>query len=186
MLMFLYVLSDGPLPISGQSIPSQLELAPMSLPVWKKWFVAAVVMAGAFSAVSVSSLLAQKPEAKPGEKPAATEKKSVRRLPAHYADLVEKAQREKIYAVQEKYDAQISPLAEQIKNLQKQRDAEIEAVLNADQKSKLEKARADAKAKAAERAAANKAAASASATTEKPATAPAAKPVSATAKPAGK
>jgi hypothetical protein len=175
---------DGSLPISDQFIPSRLEFAAMSLPVWKKWFVAALVVAGAFSVVSAPSLLAQKPEAKPGEKPAATEKKSVRRLPAYYGDLVDKTQREKIYALQEKYDAQLSPLTEQIKSLQDQRDKEIEAVLNADQKAKLEKARADAKAKAAERAATKKTAETKP--TEATATTPAAKPVTATDKPVGK
>jgi hypothetical protein len=156
----------------------------MSVPLWKKFVVAAVLVAGT---ASVPALLAQKPEAKPGEKPAAAaeKKKSVKRLPVFYADLVDGTQREKIYALQEKYDAQIAPLAEQIKDLQAKRDAEIESVLNAEQKAKLEKARADAKAKAAERAAAKKTA-EAKPTTDVPVTAATAKPATATAKPAGK
>jgi Spy/CpxP family protein refolding chaperone len=156
----------------------------MSLPLWKKFVVAAVLFTGA---VSVPALLAQKPAAKSGEKPAAAaeKKKSVKRLPVFYADLVDGTQREKIYALQEKYDAQIAPLTEQIKEIQSKRDAEIEAVLNAEQKAKLEKARADAKAKAAERAAGKKTA-EAKPTTDVPATAATARPATATVKPAGK
>ena len=62
------------------------------------------------------------------------------RLPAHYGDLVTEAQRTQIYAVQEKYAAQIDALKNQLEILETKRDKEIEAVLNAEQKDKLKKA----------------------------------------------
>jgi hypothetical protein len=143
----------------------------MSLPIWKKLLVASVVVASAWGLVAAPALFAQKPEAKPA---ATAEKKPVKRLPAYFKDIVDGTQKEKIYTLQEKYDAQIDALAEQIKALQKQRDTEYESVLTAEQKVKLEKVRADAKAKAAEKAAAKKAAEAATAkpvtTTDKPAT----------------
>jgi hypothetical protein len=146
----------------------------MSLPFYKKVLVASAIVCGLATA---PILLAQKPEAKPEAKPAATaEKKPAKRLPAYYKDIVDGTQREKIYALQEKYDAQIDVLADQIKAIQKQRDTEFESVLTAEQKSKLEKARADAKAKAAEKAAAKKAAETKTVEVTKPAEAPA-KPV---------
>jgi hypothetical protein len=150
----------------------------MSLPLWKKLFVAGVILGSAFGIVSGPTLLAQKPEAKPA---ASAEKKPRQALPAHFGDLVDKAQREKIYAVQNKYSTQLAALADQIKDLESKRDAEIEAVLTAEQKAKLEKARADAKAKAAERTAAKKAAAEAKPTGDKPAEV---KPTTTTVKPA--
>ncbi|WP_425614909.1 hypothetical protein NA78x_004793 [Anatilimnocola sp. NA78] len=127
----------------------------MNLPMWKKLVVVTLLM-GAVGVVSQPmSLLAQKADAKA---PAAETKKQVKRLPAHYKDIVTVEQRDKIYELQGKYDAQISVLAEQVKAVQKQRDSEIEALLSAEQKAKLEKARADAKTKAQEKAAAKKAA----------------------------
>ena len=144
----------------------------------KKLVVALCIVGGAWGVVAAPAILAQKTEAKGPEaaKPAA--KKASKRLPNFYGDLVDGVQKEKIYAVQDKYTPQIEALAEQVKALQAKRDAEIEAVLNAEQKVKLEKARADAKAKAQERAAAKKAAetpatpakpAAATTTTTKPA-----------------
>jgi hypothetical protein len=148
-----------------------MKVAQMSMV--KKLLVALVVVGGAYGVVNAPALLAQKPETKAEAKaPAKTDaKKSTKRLPNFYGDLVDGVQKEKIYAVQEKYTAQIDALTAQIKDLQAKRDAEFEAVLTAEQKAKLEKARADSKAKAQERAAAKKAAEAASAaTTAKPAT----------------
>jgi colicin import membrane protein len=135
--------------------------------MWKKLLVALVVVSGAYGVVAAPALLAQKAESKADAKaPAKTEAKKVsRRLPNFYGDLVDGAQKEKIYAVQDKYGPQIDALAEQVKALQAKRDAEIEAVLTPEQKAKLEKARADSKAKAQERAAAKKAAEKAPAAT---------------------
>jgi hypothetical protein len=130
----------------------------MNLPLWKKTLVSLCVV-GACSVPVATTLLAQKSESKAEAKAAAPEAKKVtRRLPNFYGDLVDGTQKEKIYAVQDQYTPQLDALTAQIKALQQKRDAEIEAVLNAEQKAKLEKSRADAKAKAAERAAAKKAA----------------------------
>jgi hypothetical protein len=125
----------------------------MNLPMWKKLLVALIAVGGAASLTGAPALLAQKADTKA----AVPEKaKSYKRLPAFYADIVDGSQKEKIYALQEKWGKQIDALAEQIKDLQKQRDAEIEGVLTPEQKTKLEKSRAEAKAKAQERTAAAK------------------------------
>lgn len=144
----------------------------MNLPLWKKTLVSLCVV-GACCVAAAPALHAQKVEAKVETKAAAPEaKKPTRRLPNFFGDLVDGTQKEKIYAVQDQYTPQLEALTAQIKALQQKRDAEIEAVLNAEQKVKLEKARADAKAKAAERLAARKAAeAKAAADAPKPTTA---------------
>src|SRR5688572_12067816 len=130
----------------------------MNLSMWKKLIVAGCV---ACIMLAVPALQAQKAETKAEAKAdaKAPEKKPTRRLPNYYGDLVDGTQKQKIYDIQDKYTPQIDALAEQIKSLQQKRDSEIEGVLNAEQKVKLEKSKADAKAKAAERAAAKKAAA---------------------------
>jgi len=134
----------------------------MNLSMWKKLVVVTLLMGTVGIVAQPISLLAQKADAKAE----VTEtKKVVKRLPAHYKDIVTVEQRDKIYDLQGKFDAQIVVLAEQIKALQKQRDGEIEALLSAEQKAKLEKARADSKAKAQEKAAAKKAAADKAAVT---------------------
>lgn len=66
------------------------------------------------------------------------------RLPAYYGDIVTEAQRLQIYAVQEKYAKQIAALKDQLEALENKRDAEIESVLTADQKTKLKKVQGDA------------------------------------------
>lgn len=84
-------------------------------------------------------------EKKEGEKKERAEPKG--RLPNFYADVVTGDQREKIYAIQQKYAAQLEELAEQIKMLADDRDEEIESVLTPEQKDKVIKAAAAAKAK---------------------------------------
>jgi hypothetical protein len=69
--------------------------------------------------------------------------KKAHRLPPYYADIVTETQRIQIYAVQDKYAEQIAALTEQLNALQEERDAEIEALLNADQKERLKKAKED-------------------------------------------
>lgn len=63
------------------------------------------------------------------------------RLPAYYGEIVTELQRQEIYGLQEKYEKQISALEDQLEALKKKRDAEIEKVLNAEQKAKLKKAK---------------------------------------------
>lgn len=79
-------------------------------------------------------------------KSTAVEKKPINRLPANYGKLgLTDAQRDKVYAVQEKYDAQLDALEEQIKTLRAKRAAESEAVLSAEQKKILKDLNEEAK-----------------------------------------
>lgn len=82
-----------------------------------------------------------------------TTKKAKGRLPPYFAQVVTEKQRSEIYAIQKKYNDQLDALEQQVKALQAQRDTEVEGVLSAEQKEKLDKLRADAasrrKAKAA-------------------------------------
>jgi hypothetical protein len=64
-------------------------------------------------------------------------KKAKGRLPPYYAGVVSDQQRQAIYAIQEKYGAQIAALQEQLAALTRQRDAEIEGVLTAEQRAKV-------------------------------------------------
>jgi hypothetical protein len=66
------------------------------------------------------------------------------RLPAHFGDIVTETQRKQIYAVQEKYEKQISSLEDQLEALKKKRDVEIKAVLSEEQRAKVKKAQEDA------------------------------------------
>jgi hypothetical protein len=62
------------------------------------------------------------------------------RLPAHYGEIVTEAQRKQIYAIQEKYEKQLSSLEDQLEGLKKKRDVEIVAVLSDEQRAKLKRA----------------------------------------------
>jgi hypothetical protein len=59
------------------------------------------------------------------------------RLPAHYKDLVSPEQREEIYGIQGKYNAEIKALEAKIEKLKKDRDAEVERVLTPAQQARL-------------------------------------------------
>jgi len=69
------------------------------------------------------------------------------RLPAHYADLVDGEQKDKIYAIQAEYEPQIKQLQTALKEVTAKRDAAIAAVLTPAQQEKLAKVEADMKAK---------------------------------------
>lgn len=96
---------------------------------------------------------AAKPTAKgaPAKEAAAEkkeEKKPVNRLPSNYGKLgLTDAQRDKVYAVQEKYDGQLDALEEQIKSLKAKRTSETEAVLTVEQKKVLKDITDEAKEK---------------------------------------
>lgn len=114
--------------------------------------------------------LAQAPDKKAsdGAKPAAGAPAKARakargRLPAYYARVVSGDQRDKIYAIQQSYEAKIADLQAQLKALTDKRDAEVAAVLTADQKAKVDQLAADAKTKRAARSGKGDAAASDSA-----------------------
>jgi hypothetical protein len=73
-------------------------------------------------------------------------KKAVRRLPMYYAQVVDEAQREKIYGIQAEFNEKTAPLRAQIEALEKDRDARIAAVLTPEQKKQLDDLKAAAKA----------------------------------------
>ena len=75
------------------------------------------------------------------------------RLPAHYTQVgVTELQRQKIYSIQGSYDAKIALLKNQLNEATAKRDAEVRAVLTADQQKQLDKLTgAAAKAQAAQK-----------------------------------
>lgn len=81
------------------------------------------------------------------------------RLPAHYGQIVNNAQRQRIYQIQATYNPQIEALRAEIEALTAKRDAEILAVLSPDQQQRLETlvngAKATRAAKAAQKKKAN-------------------------------
>ncbi len=77
-------------------------------------------------------------EAKPRKKPRG-------RLPAYFADVVTGQQRDSIYGVQAKYNAQIAELRVQIEELISERNQEVEALLSKEQLEAVNKKRAEAK-----------------------------------------
>lgn len=83
---------------------------------------------------------------KPGDAPKG-KGKAGNRLPPYFADVVDDAQKEKIYEVQNKYAAQLKALQDQLDALRDKRDGEIEALLTPDQRAKIDAARAAKKKK---------------------------------------
>ncbi len=76
--------------------------------------------------------------AKPTTKGKAVEKKTTNRLPANYGKLgLTDAQRDKVYAINDKYESQLDALEDQLKALRAKRGTEVEAVLTAEQKKIL-------------------------------------------------
>lgn len=74
------------------------------------------------------------------------------RLPANYAKIgVSDDQRKKIYEIQSKYSEQITNLQKQLAELKSKENAEVEAVLTAEQKKALQAANDETKKKAAEK-----------------------------------
>jgi hypothetical protein len=67
------------------------------------------------------------------------------RLPVHYGKVVDPSQKAKIYKIQQSYEPQIAALNAQLQALRDKRDAEIDAVLTAEQRDKVAAFRADAK-----------------------------------------
>ncbi len=97
-------------------------------------------LVGCLAVVFCCSALLNAQEAAPKKKAA----EPAGRLPAYYKDVVDEAQRKKIYEIQAKYKVKIDVLAEEVKSLQSQRDKEIEALLSPEQKTKLAKVKAEA------------------------------------------
>lgn len=65
-------------------------------------------------------------------------------LPFYYAKVVSPDQKEKIYAVQEKYQEQLKPLMAKIREIETARNKEIDALLTPDQLKRIEEIRAEA------------------------------------------
>ena len=68
------------------------------------------------------------------------------RLPSYYGDVVNQEQRDKIYAIQLKYESQLAALREQLKALVDKRDAEVAGVLTPEQVEQVKRIAAEAKA----------------------------------------
>ena len=103
--------------------------------MWKKSLVAAVVLTTAGLILGGSTLsIGQEAKAK----------KAKGRLPAYFADIVTDEQRQAIYKIQESHKKQIDDLEAQLAAAREKEMAEIEAVLDAEQKEKLKKAREEA------------------------------------------
>ncbi len=75
------------------------------------------------------------------------EKKSVRRLPAHFGQVVDSEQREKIYALQEKYEPRITELEQKLNSMRGELRSECRAILTKEQQKKLDTIEAAAKEK---------------------------------------
>lgn len=121
----------------------------MRVPFSGKLMIASVVLSVAAAGLTWSPLAGQDNK-KGADKAKTTEKakpgdveKPKGRLPPYYKDVVTEKQRDEIYTIQAKYEPQIDELQAQIDKLQEKRDAEIEKLLNASQKSKLEKLKAE-------------------------------------------
>jgi hypothetical protein len=106
------------------AINSQPGATAMRENMWKKaGFVAAIlVAAGMMIGINPLSI---------GQD--AKEKKAKGRLPAYYAEIVNDEQKAKIYDIQSKYSKKLESLNEQLLEVTKQQNTEIEDVLTADQ-----------------------------------------------------
>lgn len=111
--------------------------------------VCGLLVAGSIGVNVRSDATAQEAKKADSEKKA---KASGDRLPAYYAKIgLSEAQRKSIYAIQNKFEAQIEELEKKIADLKSQQTAEIEAVLTDEQKKALAAAVEEGKKKAAEK-----------------------------------
>ena len=122
--------------------------------IQKKWLrtLACGVLACCVTLPVNSSLVrgADAPAKESKEKESKEKGKSRGRLPPFYNKIVDKEQREAIYKIQEKHAAQIEELEKQLQAAEDKRDAEIAAVLTAEQREKVAALVAESKAKSAE------------------------------------
>jgi tRNA(Ile)-lysidine synthetase-like protein len=87
-----------------------------------------------------SALAKDEPAAK------AAEGSGTRRVPPHFAKLdLTGDQKTRIYAIQDQYDGKIDALLEEVEQLKRQRDGDIETVLSAGQRKELKKLLDEAK-----------------------------------------
>jgi hypothetical protein len=69
------------------------------------------------------------------------------RLPVYYSRVISQDQRETIYGLQAKFQAEIDKLMEQLRKLEADRDLEVRKVLSEEQKQRVDAFVAEAKAK---------------------------------------
>lgn len=113
---------------------------------WKKLVIATTATTLVIAVVSLNSIGQETKKADPKAKAGAKEKPKGR-LPAYYRDVVTDEQRDQIYAIQAKYEKQIGDLQSQLDAVRAKQNSEFEALLSAEQKEKLAKAKAEADAK---------------------------------------
>jgi len=114
------------------------------------WLLAALSVAGD------DRLLAQDAQKAETKQPSKQRAEPRGRLPAYYADVVDGEQREKIYAIQQKYAAEVKALEDQLASLNKKIDDEIASVLRPEQLKKVEELRKEAMEKRKQQPAAGK------------------------------
>ncbi|NLX94939.1 MAG: hypothetical protein GXY83_02055 [Rhodopirellula sp.] len=81
------------------------------------------------------------------QSPAAPLRQFRGRLPAYFAKVIDEQQRQRIYGIQQTYHERIETLKVQLAALIDERDAEVEAVLSAEQRLEIERMKAAARAK---------------------------------------
>ena len=110
-----------------------------------------VVASLAFAGLTAQQSLRGEDPAKAEAKTAKPRAKPRGRLPAHYGDVVDAEQKEKIYGIQQSYQPQIEALQSQLAAVREKQTTEIEAVLRPEQLEKVKQLAAAAKAKRAKK-----------------------------------
>jgi len=103
-----------------------------------------MALGGAVDAAAQEKAPQEKQKAAAEEAPRA---KPAGRLPNYYAEVVDKAQREAIYKIQQEYEPKLAELRRQLEALTKQRDEKIRAVLTPEQLKKVEQLQEEARKK---------------------------------------
>ena len=140
-------------------------IATRSRKVVAEMLVTAVILGAIGMAVEIGQAQ-DAPKAEAASKDAQKPKKRAKprgRLPAFYGKIVDRKQRQQIYAIQKSHATEIAKLKAQLKDLVTKRDTEVAAVLTAEQQTEVAKLVAAAKAKREKRAAEKKAASKAAA-----------------------
>ncbi|MCR4412211.1 MAG: hypothetical protein NUV77_07270 [Thermoguttaceae bacterium] len=115
--------------------------------LWKASIVAALAAFAVREAPAQDADPANKPAAAKPADAAPGKKARAGQLPPYYGEVVDDVQRQKIYAIQAEFNAQIKALQAKLDALKKERDDKIEAVLTPEQRKQVNDLRAAAKAK---------------------------------------
>ena len=113
---------------------------------WKKLVLATLASTLVVAAVSLNTI-GQDAKKADNKAKAGAKQKNKGRLPAYYKDVVTDEQRDQIYAIQAKYEKQLTDLQSQIDAVKAKQNEEIDALLSAEQKEKLATVREEADAK---------------------------------------